>query len=375
MLGWLGCGLGLALVGWFFWKRRKPVNHADQVWLEAKLLPDAQLDPNWRSLATYLGRFDLEAPAGPRASWSATGLRVAFEGTNLSIEFYRNNPEANSYFGVSIDGGPWQILKVDHDGRFALASDLALGTHLLELRRRDEGRSGEYQVLGLYLSGGRLLPAPEAAGLCLEFIGDSITCGYGNEAPTAESPFDTATENALLGYAALTAKALDAAFSLVSWSGSGVYRNYDGDTVNTLPSRYLRTLARLDQPVWEAKVQPEVVVINLGTNDFGPGVPDREAFVKAYQAFLANLRTRHPEAQLCCVIGPLLSGDKLAQAVSFIRDEVVAAARAAGDARVHFFAFTPEDGSLGFGANGHPSLARHRRMADELGAFLRAEVV
>ena len=58
----------------------------------------------------------------------------------------------------------------------------------------------------------------EAKKKHIQFIGDSITCGFGNEG-NAGDPFLTGTENPLKAFAALTAKKLDSEFTLISWSG------------------------------------------------------------------------------------------------------------------------------------------------------------
>src|SRR5690606_15648285 len=56
----------------------------------------------------------------------------------------------------------------------------------------------------------------------LEFIGDSITCGYGIEGRLDVDSFNTVQENPWKAYAARTARALDADYNLVSWSGIGI---------------------------------------------------------------------------------------------------------------------------------------------------------
>ena len=56
----------------------------------------------------------------------------------------------------------------------------------------------------------------------IEFIGDSITCGYGVDAKDQNESFKTDTEDFSKTYAYKTAEALDADYSVVSYSGYGV---------------------------------------------------------------------------------------------------------------------------------------------------------
>ncbi|MBQ3362191.1 MAG: lipase, partial [Prevotella sp.] len=52
-------------------------------------------------------------------------------------------------------------------------------------------------------------------------------------------------------------------------------------------------------------------------------------------------------------------------------NEVVAEANKQGDKEVYRFDFTPQTGSLKFGASWHPSKWQHQKMAAELTAYLR----
>ena len=66
--------------------------------------------------------------------------------------------------------------------------------------------------------------------LKIEFIGDSITCGYGVDDEDENHQFTTATEDVTKAYAYKTAKALDAEYSMFSASGYGIISGYtEGD--------------------------------------------------------------------------------------------------------------------------------------------------
>ena len=74
----------------------------------------------------------------------------------------------------------------------------------------------------------------------LEFIGDSITCGYGIEGLWEKDTFTTQQERPDKAYAFLTAKALGAEVQLCSWSGIGLISNYvDPATVNLPDTHWL----------------------------------------------------------------------------------------------------------------------------------------
>jgi hypothetical protein len=76
----------------------------------------------------------------------------------------------------------------------------------------------------------------------IEIVGDSITCGYGNEG-TDPCNFSAETENHYLTYGALAARMFGAELSTVAWSGKGVVNNFDNDVFEPLPQIYDRLLA------------------------------------------------------------------------------------------------------------------------------------
>ena len=87
--------------------------------------------------------------------------------------------------------------------------------------------------------------------------------------------FSPETENIFHSYAMLTAVNVSSDLDVIAWSGRGVVRNY-GDmgipTEPTVPDLYNRTIANLGANkfnYWESnKYQAEVILINLGTNDY-----------------------------------------------------------------------------------------------------------
>ena len=215
----------------------------------------------------------------------------------------------------------------------------------------------------------------------IQFIGDSITCGFGNEGNAGDG-FLTQTENPLKAYGALTAKKLDAEFTLISWSGIGIISSYvdpDVEVPNTgvlVPMLYPYTdyglFARMG---WEQENYDfsedayDMIVINLGTNDssYTRDHADRkQAFQEAYTEFLRYLQTCHPGTPIVCCAGAM---NRL------LMTEICEATKNASMPKspIYYYEFTagqPEDGE---GAVGHPSMVRHENMAEELSAWIRKQ--
>lgn len=317
----------------------------------------------------WVGRVDgCEAP-GARYAWSGSGFVGRFRGTDLSVHLLDHGNQHT----VLVDGELQPTLKtLIADAEYPLATGLAAGEHTFEVYRRTEAMFGTTVVLGFKVSGGELLTPPDAPTRRLEFVGDSITCGYGNEG-TNPCSFSADTENHYLSYAAITARELQADLSTVAWSGKGVIFNYNGDRVSPLPTLYDLSAPTEPGSLWSFKSQPDAVVINLGTNDYSTTKnPTDEMFVEAYRALLTRIRAVYPSAFLLCTQGPLLNGTGLATARTNI-NAAIDARRAAGDTNIKFFEFTTPNASPP-GCDYHPNLATHAAMASELAAELRADL-
>jgi len=149
-----------------------------------------------------------------------------------------------------------------------------------------------------------------------------------------------------------------------------MYRNYDGTTANAMPSVYDRTLTTSAAPLWKGR-EPDVIVVNLGTNDFSKGDPGAP-FDNAYERFVQQLRTVHPDAQLFCAVGPMLTDTALAR-LRNTAGTVVDALKVAGDTRIDVIEF-PSQLPTELGCDYHPNTSKHRTMGEQLAAVFRTEL-
>ena len=222
-----------------------------------------------------------------------------------------------------------------------------------------------------------IIPTPERERK-IEFIGDSITCGYGIDAPNEGYDFSTETEDGSKTYAALTGKALDADVNIVAWSGIGAYSCYtSGDEPSQwklISGIYGNTDTMHTSKKWDfSKWQPDVVVINIGTNDnsWTKGIDSRvDTFGNAYYDLICQVREKNPDAYIICSLGAM--GSNL---LPEIKEQVAVYSADTGDYRVTTFEFANQNGYKdGYGADYHPSAKTHQKMADKLAPFI-AEIM
>jgi len=333
---------------------------------DAGLVPDASLEPAVR----FVGRMDTRDPAGPRFAWSGTGVVASFSGTTLTL---RLDDTGSNQFTVVLDGelAPTLVTTAGPND-YVLASELAPGAHQVEVYRRTEASFGPTQFLGFdFGAEGELLPPPPVSRR-IEIIGDSVSAGYGNEG-VLPCGFTADTENHYLTYGAIAARALGAELSTVAWSGKGVVYNYDTDVNEPMPALYGRTLPQDPTSTYDFAIQPDVVLINLGTNDFSTdGDPGTELFGGEYSALLTRVRAAYPEAFILATVGPLLAGEDLTAARAGIAAGVDAFV-AAGGSNVRALEMNVPNGNPP-GCDYHPNLETHQAMADVIVAELQSEL-
>ena len=218
--------------------------------------------------------------------------------------------------------------------------------------------------------------------LKLEFIGDSITCGYGIEGFWEKDTFTTQQERPDKAYAFLTAKALGAQVQLCSWSGIGLISNYvDPETVN-LPDthwlmqanwpytdKWLSLRLGLEPEVWDSsRYEPDVLVIHLGTNDLSwvRGLEERRLeYVAQLRQLIEAVHRRSPKAKIVCCLG--LMGEALNDSV---REAVELFKKDFPKSCAEFLPFTQQLESDGIAADWHPSAVTHKKAAEKLTSLI-----
>ncbi|MCY1076126.1 SGNH/GDSL hydrolase family protein [Archangium lansingense] len=331
----------------------------------------------------YTGRVDVSA-ASAVFSYSGVSLKVRFRGDALELLLNEQGPDdrtTTNYYQVTLDEqAPVKLAVRASQTVYEIARNLPLGEHTVELIKLTESDVGRSELRGLRIHG-ELLDPPARPSSRIEFIGDSITCGYGNEVsiPASGNPgtgFHSVNQNITRAYGALTARTLGAEAVMVCNSGRGIYRNNTGETGNTVPHIYNRVLPNQDTPRWDfTRAPPDHVVLNLGTNDFYPGTPSAPLFQAAYEDFVTRLRSQYPQARIICAVGPMLSDEYPAGQFHWSTlqswvSSLVKGFNDRGDARVHYLAFTPQ--SAPYGEDWHPSAATHEAMATRLTEFIRS---
>ncbi|MGD2035247.1 MAG: GDSL-type esterase/lipase family protein [Bacteroidales bacterium] len=327
--------------------------------------------PANHNLIEYTGRIDFTDSLAPKFSYSGVSVRAFISGTSVSAIL--SDDIGQNYYNVILDRNEYKTINVS-TGRntYILAEGLSDTIHEIELFKRTELTFGKTQFHGFILDDGASLDTiTNIRPYFIEYIGNSITCGYGNEGTLGES-FGPETENHFLSYAAVTSRNFNARHMSVSRSGIGIYRNYDGPATGNadcMTNLYSRIFLYDAQPIYDFNEKPDVICINLGTNDFSTSGADSSLFVSNYLRLIDTIQKRYEMPDIVCLLGPMLSGSALTDAgnyIQFIADS--ANNKEQGD--VSFFEMSAQTGSLGFAVDYHPTVAQHEKNAKELTEYL-----
>ncbi len=322
-------------------------------------------------------------------NWTCSGFEFAFTGTKATATIIS---DASSWgkdnFGwLSVFTAPLDQDYPDEPSlRIELASDSNTcvlfentkpETVKIRVMKTSEDAFGMAGLKCLEVEGKKKKLPVQKKDLKIEYIGDSITCGYGIDGVWEKDVFRTEIERADKGYAFLTAKKLNAEYHMISWSGIGLTSAYVDPAVDLPDSEW--TMARTwpytdksackrlkkDPEAWDSsKYVPDLVVINLGTNDqsYTRGKETRiRSFINVYRILLEEVHRRTPGARIMCCLGVM--GQDLCPAVEAAVEKFRAEFPAAD---VKTLRFPVQDEKDGIAADWHPSAETHRKMAEQL---------
>lgn len=315
---------------------------------------------------------------------SASGIEFTFTGTSATVDIVGDNMISNgkdkqARFAIYVDGEKTLDAQVDAEAKtYEICSFDEARETTVKILKLSEAAESTFGIRNITVNGTDVKPTGSKE-LKIEFIGDSITCGYGVDDEVKEHHFSTSTEDATRAYAYKAAQLLDADYSLVSYSGHGIISGYTtngkkvkGQLVPPVYEQFAKSygsyggIFNVSSIDWNfGSFRPDFVVINLGTNDasYCGNDPEKiEDYAVSYAEFLKVVREHNPDAHIICALGVM--GDSLykngvCKAVELYTTET-------GDTAVSSLRLTPQNGSTGYAADWHPTEATHEIAANEL---------
>jgi lysophospholipase L1-like esterase len=311
---------------------------------------------------------------------SASLAGFQFEGDSCIIQL-RNitAPGDYNYVALELDGEYMGRLKVSGTElqNSVINPVKKKAWHTLRIYKATEAANGVVLFQGVKASD--LKPLQAKSNLKIEFIGNSITCGMGNDLQLIPCGSDKWYDqhNAYWSYASITARMLGADFMLSSISGAGIYRNWNSNGP-TVPQQYESAYLHTDSlKEWDfSAFIPDIVLVALGTNDLSNGdgksqrAPfDSTTFIREYISFVGNIYRHYHNAELILLTSPMISDERsevLYICLQSVQKE--AAKQFPGQKEIRVFRFNEVPST---GCSGHPTIEEHKMMAAQLQPYLK----
>lgn len=306
----------------------------------------------------YVGRWDRSNASQPHSHWGGAYIRCEFTGTSLSVKLGQRVDLA-----VFIDSKPVSM-KLGVNGTVSLASGLAEGNHTLRMVARFQ--SDEIVFQGFVLASGAKTIAPAKAKGLIEFVGNSITSG------------SVTTNGNISAFPWLVGETLGVDRTAISYPGICLVGNghYSGNGFPGIGQeiQYFKLVTPPITPTttqpgakdWDFSLYtPDMVVINLGTNDALAGGISGATVQASYINLIKKIRAKLPRTRIFAV--RTFGGYEEAQTKA-----AVDAVTSEGDKRVHYVNTTGWLVTSDYASDKlHPTDAGQVKAAAKLAAVLK----
>ncbi|WP_281336768.1 SGNH/GDSL hydrolase family protein [Flavobacterium eburneipallidum] len=339
----------------------------------------AQKEEQTQSHFHYQGRIEKIEENKAILVGAASSISFDFKGNSCSISL-QSLVDHQNYVSLELDGkyiGRIRIEKGEAKS-FPITVTEKKNTHHLAIYKATEAANGGVLFAG---TTAQLIEstAPKNKKK-IELIGDSITCGFGNDATTIPCGtgdwFDQ--HNAYLAYGPVLSRALNLDFVLSSVSGYGMYRNWNDEHLlePIIPDVYENLYLNTDKSkLYDFKFQPDLVSICLGTNDLSDGdgkkprLPfNEEKYVSNYIEFIKTVYKHAPNTRIVVLNSPMVSGDRNVTLVKCLKKVIQAFENDTIHKKIELFEFQP---MIPKGCGYHPDMNDDKIMAEQLIPFFK----
>ena len=305
---------------------------------------------------------------------AASSVSFDFKGNSCSISL-QSLVDHQNYVSLELDGKYIGRIRIENGEiqSFPIIVSEKKKTHHLSIYKATEAANG-----GVLFAGATTKlkdsPAPKNKKK-IELIGDSITCGFGND--DSAIPCGTGDwydqHNAYWAYGPILSRALDIDYVLSSVSGYGMYRNWNDEHLEEpiIPEVYENLYLNKDSSKpYDFKFQPDLVSICIGTNDLSggdgkkPRLPfNEEKFITNYIEFIKTVYKHAPNTRIVLLSSPMVSGERNLTFIKCLNKIIQAFDNDTVHKKIELFQFKPMTPK---GCATHPNIEDDKVMADQL---------
>ncbi len=321
------------------------------------------------------GRVEVVSDSKVYLLGSASSIEFSYKGKNCEFDIESIDTwKHHNYYVLEVDGTYKGRFKIDSiDVQRVNIEENKDTIHHVRVFKATEAANGKVLFDGSKIT--NLVPFSVKPKKKIEFVGNSITCGMGNDLsiPCHSTDFWFDQHNAYWAYGPILARKLDADFLLSSVSGYGMYRNWNDEHESepNLPDVYENlNLDKDTSKVFNTDFQPDLVSICLGTNDLSDGdgqkerLPfNKEKYIGNYIKFIKTIYRRYPNTRVVLLNSPMVSGEKNDVFMACLRKIREAFETDTTHKPITIFEYEPMTPK---GCDYHPDIEDHKIMAQQL---------
>lgn len=306
--------------------------------------------------------------SGININHAASAIEFNMDSSSVMLEIYASS---GLYYTVMVDGEiTAHHQEIENYGtNYIFVRDLETGSHNIKFIRDSESRTNlVFTVVSVQLDDGSTLLAKDENKKVIEFLGDSLTSGYGNIIDNGvANPSDLKNQSATKAYPFLLANKLGYDYRIVSMSGIALGKR---EGYPSFPEFYNLESYHIDRTTqMYTSSSPEdvdIVVVNLGTNDIGAKMYDANNIesVNEYIQHFTNLITEigyRKDVKIIFVTGV------------WHKEPIAAIKGAINKLKTLGYnnAYALELTEYKSGGGAHPSAKEHQAIADKLAQFVK----
>ena len=314
---------------------------------------------------------------------SASGFEVKFIGSKVTSRLYAtnyNDQTRKPYVVIVLDDNFDNMVRIDLTEKYTdlvLVEGITDGLeHKVTLYKSTESTDSHIGVEKISTDG-EFVQGIDIRDRKIEFIAASSSTGYGNLAKNANEGKNTTNSDCMQAFAAITARTLNADFNIFSASGWGVkasaYTSAGENLFNAYKNVDFRGEAK-DIKYSFSNFTPDVVVVNLGTNDYSyanAGATEAQKlarlneFKEQYMAFIEYIHAVYPNAHIVLFHGLMNENVAIANLTNEMYELLLPTVKTISIIKVS---------GDGQGSAYHPSVASHKAVAKQLVAHIKENV-
>lgn len=307
---------------------------------------------------------------------TATGLKLAFYGRIIALDFVLEDKHADIYYAIAKDGedllnGTRYAQKLTEDQLVVTYDDYSY--HTLEVVKQSEPQDGVTAIQRITTNGYFMEATTNQDRPHFLCLGASGISGHGalGQAGQGRTTFNSSSLHSF-GY--LTAAALNGSYEFVAQSGWGLAFGYNDTTGTQTIGRAVDYIGidaseHIIETAYTYETIPDYIIINVGGNDYSAVINQASGFDKnnkilqfkqAVALLLLKLRTLAPQGHIIWTMTQNSLNGTAAK-------EVIAQLSAEDQQYVHSVIIKQvgEDGDP-VGANNHASYVTHQKSAQAI---------